>query len=60
MTLSVGEDKLSRVMREVQELQSVTKCSRKKLEKLAGLLAHCASGQRGQDIYKTDLQPTER
>ena len=51
MTLSVGEEKMERVFKEIRELQGVTRCKRKKLEQLAGLLAHCATVVRGGRTY---------
>ena len=51
MTLSVGEDKYQRVQNEVADIQGASKCKRKKLEQLAGLLAHCATVVRGGRTY---------
>ena len=47
LTLSIGEDKLSRVIECVTSLQNKKWCSRKLLEQTAGLLAHCATVVRG-------------
>ena len=51
MTLSVGADKLDRVTIEVQDIQGAKRCKRKRLEQLAGLLAHCATVVRGGRMY---------
>ena len=47
MTLSIGQDKLQRVKREVLELLDKKVCKRKDLEETAGLLAHCATVVKG-------------
>ena len=47
MTLSVGEDKRQRVHDQVSELINKRWCSRKTLDQVAGLLAHCATVVKG-------------
>ena len=47
MTLSIGDDKLERVINCVNFLRGKSWCSRKLLEQTAGLLAHCATVVRG-------------
>ena len=51
MTLSVGDEKLSRVKVGVAAVQVASTCKRKKLEQLAGLLAHCATVVKGGRTY---------
>ena len=47
LTLSIGDEKLSRVISCVNELKDKRWCARKLLEQTAGLLAHCATVVRG-------------
>lgn len=47
MTVSIDEDKLTRVKKEVLELLGKHIVKRKTLEEVAGLLAHCAAVVRG-------------
>ena len=47
MTLSIGDDKLERVKAAVLYFEGRRWCSRKRLEKLAGLLAHCSTVVKG-------------
>ena len=51
MTLSLGEDKLERVISCVTALKNKKWCARKLLEQTAGLLAHCATVVRGGRTY---------
>ena len=46
-TISIDEDKLARVKREVSLLLDKDKCKRIHLEEVAGLLAHCATVIKG-------------
>ena len=47
MQLSIGNDKVDRVLTCVAELKDKRWCSRKTLEQTAGLLAHCATVVKG-------------
>ena len=47
LTLSIGEDKLERVLKCVRDLKDKRWCSYKLLEQTAGLLAHCATVVKG-------------
>ena len=47
MTVSIGQDKLARVQREVASFLDKTSCKRTDLEEVAGLLAHCATVVKG-------------
>ena len=58
LTLSIGDDKLERVIDCVTALKDKRWCSRKLLEQTAGLLAHCATVVRGGRT--PDIQPAQR
>ena len=65
MTLSIGEDKVLRVVKCVTDLKEKRWCSRKSLDQTAGLLAHCATVVKGgrtfsRRIYNLlrDVDPT--
>lgn len=47
MCFCLPQDKLARTAKEVNEALATTWCSRKRLERLTGLLAHCATLVRG-------------
>ena len=55
MSLSIGEDKLERVQLCVSDLMDKKWCSRKNLEQVTGLLAHCSTVVKGGQTYTRRL-----
>lgn len=58
MTVSIGEDKVTRVKSEVLGLLDKTECKRKTLEEVAGLLAHCATVVKGGRTFARRIYNT--
>ena len=58
MTVSVDEDKLKRVQREVTYFLDKTSCRRDQLEEVAGLLAHCATVVKGGRTFARRIYNT--
>ena len=58
MTVSIGEDKVTRVKNEVLGLLDKTECKRKTLEEVTGLLAHCATVVKGGRTFARRIYNT--